>query len=73
MKMLGLAIEGARKVGRHIGICGQAPSDYPEITKFLVDKGIDSISLSPDSVLQTLITIKNAEAQAAIWQKRREE
>lgn len=62
LKMLALAVEGAKKAGRPIGICGQAPSDYPEITKFLVDRGIDSISLSPDSVLPTLATIQEAES-----------
>jgi pyruvate, water dikinase len=46
-----LAIEGARRNGRHCGICGQAPSDYPEIAEFLVRIGIDSISLNPDTVL----------------------
>ena len=61
MKMLELAILGAKQAGKHVGICGQAPSDYPEITAFLVEKGIDSISLSPDSVIHSLKTIKNAE------------
>ena len=63
LRMLGLAIDGAKRAGKHIGICGQAPSDYPEVTKFLVDRGINSISLSPDSVLQTLKTIKEAETK----------
>lgn len=49
-KMIQLAIECCKKNGKYIGICGQAPSDYPEITKFLVENGIDSISLNPDSV-----------------------
>ncbi len=61
LKMLTMAIDGAHAAGRHVGICGQAPSDYPEITKFLIEKGIDSISLSPDSVLPTLAIIKEAE------------
>lgn len=61
LRMLSMAIEGAKAAGRHVGICGQAPSDYPEITKFLIEKGIDSISLSPDSVLPTLAMIKEAE------------
>jgi pyruvate,water dikinase len=61
LKMLSMAIEGAKAAGRHVGICGQAPSDYPEITRFLIDRGIDSISLSPDSVISTLSTIKEAE------------
>lgn len=63
LKMLGMAIDGAKKTGKHIGICGQAPSDYPEITTFLIDRGIDSISLSPDSVLKSLKTIKTAEVR----------
>lgn len=63
MKMIGMAIDGAKATGKHIGICGQAPSDYPEITTFLVDRGIDSISLSPDSVLKTLKTVKTAEVR----------
>jgi pyruvate,water dikinase len=51
--MIRLAVEGAKRNGRHIGICGQAPSDYPEIAEFLVRLGIDSISLNPDTVLRT--------------------
>ncbi|MGD9540471.1 MAG: phosphoenolpyruvate synthase, partial [Methylocystis sp.] len=52
-EIIRLAVEGAKRNGRHCGICGQAPSDYPEIAEFLVGLGIDSISLNPDSVLQT--------------------
>ena len=51
--MLRLAVEGARRNGSHIGICGQAPSDYPEVAKYLVELGIDSISLTPDTVVAT--------------------
>lgn len=51
--MLRLAIEGAKLNNKSIGICGQAPSDYPEIAKKLVEAGIDSISLNPDTVLKT--------------------
>lgn len=46
-------IQKAHKHGRKVGICGQAPSDYPEFAAFLVDAGIDSISLNPDSVVRT--------------------
>ncbi len=53
-QMLRLAVEGCRRTGRHSGICGQAPSDYPEIAEYLVRLGIDSISLNPDSVVATL-------------------
>lgn len=53
-RMMAMAIEGAKKNKRYIGICGQAPSDYPEIAQFLIEKGIDSLSLNPDSVLPFL-------------------
>ncbi|MCK4499200.1 phosphoenolpyruvate synthase [Candidatus Babeliales bacterium] len=49
--MLSLAIKGAKKAGKKIGICGQGPSDYPDFGKFLVSQGIDSISLSADAIL----------------------
>ena len=51
-RMIEMVIKQCKKKGKYIGICGQAPSDYPEITKFLVKNGIDSISLNPDSVLK---------------------
>ncbi|WP_345988976.1 phosphoenolpyruvate synthase [Sulfurimonas sp. HSL1-2] len=54
LTMIEMAVEGAKRNGRHSGICGQAPSDYPEVAEFLVKLGIDSISLNPDSVLTTL-------------------
>ena len=54
MAFLKQAVDGAKRNGRHVGICGQAPSDYPEMAEFLVGCGIDSISLTPDSVLRTL-------------------
>lgn len=53
--MLEMVINGAKKAGRKIGICGQAPSDFPEIQDFLVQHGIDSISLNPDSVVKTVL------------------
>ena len=46
---------------RKIGICGQAPSDYPEFAQFLVDCGIDSISLNPDTVIKTTLKILEEE------------
>lgn len=52
-KMVAMAIEAAIRNGKKIGICGQAPSDYPEFAQFLVEKGINSISLNPDTVIQT--------------------
>jgi pyruvate,water dikinase len=59
--MVKMAIETAKKNGRKIGICGQAPSDYPEFAEFLVELGIDSISLNPDSVLKTVLRIAEVE------------
>ena len=52
-EMIRLAVEGARRNGRHSGLCGQAPSDYPEMAEYLVEIGIDSMSLNPDTVLAT--------------------
>ena len=61
MTIIRLAIEGAKRNGRHCGICGQAPSDYPEIAEFLVRAGIDSISLNPDTVLRSTMRILKLE------------
>ncbi len=55
-------IAEARRAGRKIGICGQAPSDYPEFAAFLIDCGIDSISLNPDAVLATTTRVADYEA-----------
>ena len=62
LKMLRLAVEGAKRNGRHSGICGQAPSDHPEIAKYLVELGIDSISLTPDTVLRTMRALAEIES-----------
>jgi len=61
LKMIEMAVEGAKRNERHSGICGQAPSDYPEVAEYLVKLGIDSISLNPDSVLSTLPKIVDLE------------
>ncbi|HSC25065.1 MAG TPA: phosphoenolpyruvate synthase [Candidatus Babeliales bacterium] len=55
-KMMLMAIEGAHKRGRYIGVCGQAPSDYPEVADFLIRAGIDSLSLNADQVLAFLMS-----------------
>jgi pyruvate,water dikinase len=60
-KLVADVIRRARACGRKVGICGQAPSDYPEFAEFLVECGIDSISLNPDTVLKTIERIHNAE------------
>ncbi len=64
-KMIAQAIDAAHRAGKKIGICGQAPSDYPEFARFLVERGITSISLNPDTVIQTTGIILNAEAELA--------
>jgi pyruvate,water dikinase len=65
-RMVEIAIKAAKKYDRKIGICGQAPSDYPEFARFLVELGIDSISLNPDSVLKTLLDVAKVEASSAV-------
>jgi signal transduction protein with GAF and PtsI domain len=63
--MISQVISVCRTRGRKIGICGQAPSDYPEFVNFLVKQGIDSISLNPDTVVKTTAAILTKEQVAA--------
>ncbi len=65
-KMITQVIATARAKGRKIGICGQAPSDYPDFAQFLVEQGIDSISLTPDTVLKTTLAILEKERLLSI-------
>ncbi len=60
-EMLRLAVEGCARNGIHSGLCGQAPSDYPDMAEYLVELGIDSISLNPDTVLKTTQQILEVE------------
>jgi pyruvate, water dikinase len=60
-EMIRQVIAKAKAKGRKVGICGQAPSDYPEFAQFLVEQGIDSLSLNPDSVLKTLLAVAEVE------------
>jgi pyruvate,water dikinase len=64
-KMIAMAIDAAIRKGKKIGICGQAPSDYPEFAEFLVRRGINSISLNPDTVIQTTAHILETEKALA--------
>jgi pyruvate,water dikinase len=64
--MISLAIATARRCGRKIGICGQAPSDHPEFARFLVEQGIDSISLNPDAVIPTRLAVATIEAELGL-------
>jgi pyruvate,water dikinase len=65
-RMVQMVIEKAKKNGRKIGICGQAPSDYSEFAEFLVRCGIDSISLNPDTVFKTTEKILQVERELGI-------
>ena len=58
LRLFRMAIEGAHKHKKFIGICGQAPSDYPEVARFLIKHHIDSISLNPDAVIPFLVRLK---------------
>ena len=61
-KMLSMAISACNKAGKYVGICGQGPSDHPELAEWLFEQGIDSVSLNPDSVVETwerLAALKN--------------
>ncbi len=64
-QMIRMVIEKAKQCHRKIGICGQAPSDYPDFAQFLVEQGIDSISLNADSVLKTTLAVADMETQLA--------
>ena len=62
--MLRLAVTGAKRNGRHVSICGEAPANYPEIARFLTGLGIDSISVNPASIMRTTTVVRGAEEQA---------
>lgn len=64
-ELIRLSVEGCKRNGRHSGLCGQAPSDYPEMAEFLVDIGIDSMSLNPDAVLKTTKHVLDVEKRLA--------
>ncbi len=70
-RMVEWVIASAKRNGRKIGICGQAPSDYPEFAEFLVKCGIDSISLNPDTVIKT--TEKILQTEKELGKSRRKE
>jgi pyruvate,water dikinase len=57
LKMMDMAITACRKAGKYVGICGQGPSDHPDLAKWLLERGISSISLNPDTVIDTWLYI----------------
>ncbi|MNC88518.1 Phosphoenolpyruvate synthase [compost metagenome] len=57
--LLAMAIRACKDAGKYIGICGQGPSDHPDFARWLVDQGIDSLSLNPDTVVETWLYLAN--------------
>jgi pyruvate, water dikinase len=66
LEMLRLAVAVAKRNHRHVGICGEAPANYPEITRFLAELGIDSISVNPSSLPRTIAAVREAEAEVPV-------
>ena len=61
--MLSMAIKACRDRGKYVGICGQGPSDHPDLAEWLLDQGIESMSLNPDTVVETWLALaKHAKA-----------
>ena len=60
--MLRLAIQACRKAGKYVGICGQGPSDHPDLAQWLVSQGIESISLNPDTVVETWLLLAGTQS-----------
>lgn len=61
LKLLSMAIEACRRNGKYVGICGQGPSDHPELAEWLVEQGIESVSLNPDTVIETWLRLARTE------------
>jgi len=61
-KMLAMAISAAKKKGKYIGICGQGPSDHPDLAEWLMEQGIESVSLNPDTVVDTWLKLAKKKA-----------
>jgi pyruvate,water dikinase len=65
LKLLSMAIEACRRHGKYVGICGQGPSDHPELAEWLVEQGIESVSLNPDTVIETWLRLARTEPVSA--------
>jgi pyruvate,water dikinase len=70
LEMLKLAVLGAKRNGRHVGICGEAPANYPDIARYLAQLGIDSISVNPSSILRTMEVVADVEASLRTIKRR---
>ncbi len=66
LKMLSMAINACRRAGKYVGICGQGPSDHPDLAEWLVDQGIESMSLNPDTVVDTWLRLAATPSPARI-------
>jgi pyruvate, water dikinase len=64
-KMLTMAIQAAKKMGKYVGICGQGPSDHPDLAQWLLEQGIESMSLTPDTVVDTWLRLAKVKAKSA--------
>jgi pyruvate, water dikinase len=64
LEMLRLAVTGAKRNGRKVGICGEAPANHPDVARFITKIGIDSISVNPSSVFRTITVVREAEASS---------
>jgi pyruvate,water dikinase len=64
-QLLAMSITACRKLDKYVGICGQGPSDYPELARWLVDQGIESMSLNPDTVVETWLFLAQSSSAAA--------
>ncbi|WP_259363518.1 phosphoenolpyruvate synthase [Microbacterium esteraromaticum] len=65
LKLLSMAIEACRRHGKYVGICGQGPSDHPELAEWLVEQGIESVSLNPDTVVETWLRLARSQPVGA--------
>ncbi|MGA7984261.1 MAG: phosphoenolpyruvate synthase [Burkholderiales bacterium] len=64
--MLSMAIRACRKQGKYVGICGQGPSDHPDLARWLMDEGIESLSLNPDTVVSTWLSLAEQSASPSL-------
>ena len=64
--MLHLAIQACRKQGKYVGICGQGPSDYPDLAEWLMSEGIESMSLNPDTVVETWLHLAKSQQKTPV-------